>query len=230
MLNSRNSKNSSAILEFASCITDSNDSHLELLDSTLLQTLEKPIDSLQSQLFSTNSCEFLPKLYGIWKSIDEIDFDKLPNAFVLKTNHDCGGVVIVPNKQAFLSNTKLFNESMQKLKEHLATNYYELYKEWHYKDIEARVFGEELLGANLENQTQDSRQNQNIENDGFQASKANMVQYKVPNDYKFHCFSRFVMANSHKEIDRKIYIQVDTERFSNHSRTIFDDKSGENAL
>lgn len=27
-----------------------------------------------------------------------------------------------------------------------------------------------------------------IENDGFQASKANMVQYKVPNDYKFHCF------------------------------------------
>ena len=63
-----------------------------------------------------------------------------------------------------------------------------------------------------------------IENDGFQASKANMVQYKVPNDYKFHCFSRFVMANSHKEIDRKIYIQVDTERFNNHSRTIFDDK------
>ena len=51
----------------------------------------------------------------------------------------------MPNKQAFLSNTKLFNESMQKLKEHLATNYYELYKEWHYKDIEARVFGEELL-------------------------------------------------------------------------------------
>ena len=34
---------------------------------------------------------------------------------------------------------------MQKLKGHLQTNYYELYKEWHYKDIEARVFGEELL-------------------------------------------------------------------------------------
>ena len=77
---------------------------------------------------------------------------------------------------------------MQKLKEHLATNYYELYKEWHYRDIEARVFGEELLGANLENQTQDSGQNQSIENDGFQAlTKQN---YTSPQDYRFFTFDK----------------------------------------
>ena len=102
---------------------------------------------------------------------------------------------------------------MQKLKGHLQTNYYELYKEWHYKDIEARVFGEELLGANLTNLAQNPNQNLSIENDNFHA-----LAYKAPDDYKFHCFGK---ADS-----KKIYIQVDTERFSNHSRTIFNDKWG----
>lgn len=115
------------------------------IDSILLQILQQPIDSLLSQLFDTNTCEFLPKLYGIWKSVDDIDFDKLPNSFVLKTNHDCGGVVLVPNKQDFLANKQLFSDSMQKLRKHLARNYYEFVKEYHYKDIEPRVFAEELL-------------------------------------------------------------------------------------
>ena len=38
----------------------------------------------------------------------------------------------------------------------------------------------------------------------------------MPDDYKFHCFG--------KAISKKIYIQVDTERFTSHSRTIFNDK------
>ena len=113
--------------------------------ATTLKILQQPIDSLSSQLFDTNTCEFLPKLYGIWKSVDDIDFDKLPNSFVLKTNHDCGGVVLVPNKQDFLANKQLFSDSMQKLRKHLARNYYEFVKEYHYKDIEPRVFAEELL-------------------------------------------------------------------------------------
>ena len=130
------------------------------IDSNLLNTLQKPIDLLESQLFATNTCEFLPKLYGIWDSVDDIDFDKLPNSFVLKTNHDCGGVVLVPNKQDFLANKQFFNESMQKLREHLTRNYYEFVKEYHYKDIEPRVFAEELL-------LQDNAD---------------------PTTYKFHCF------------------------------------------
>ncbi|ETD24945.1 ATP-grasp fold amidoligase family protein [Helicobacter macacae] len=122
---------------------DSNSSNS--IDSNTLQTLQQPIDSLSSKLFDTNACEFLPKLYGIWKSVDDIDFDKLPNSFVLKTNHDCGGVVLVPNKQDFLANKDNFNKEMQKLRKHLARNYYEFVKEYHYKDIEPRVFAEELL-------------------------------------------------------------------------------------
>lgn len=43
----------------------------------------------------------LVKLYGRWDSADDIDFDKLPNSFVIKTNNGCGDVVLVNDKSAF---------------------------------------------------------------------------------------------------------------------------------
>ena len=110
-------------------------------DSLLFQ----PIDTLTQELFNTNSCPYLPKLYGIYKSVNEIDFSKLPQSFVLKTNHDCGGVVLVKDKVAFLKDSKSFSESMDKLTQHLNTNFYTTYREWHYKDIEPRIFVEEML-------------------------------------------------------------------------------------
>lgn len=175
------------------------------------------MDTLKNKLFETNSCEFLPKLYGVWKSVDEIDFDSLPNAFVLKTNHDCGGVVIVPDKKTLLNDTQAYQKAMQKLKEHLQTNYYELYREWHYKDIEARVFAEELLGADLnsqdtkQKQEQNSNQNSSIENDDFQGKIAT-ESYKVPDDYKIN------QCHSHT-----LFVEVDSNRFSSHTRAMFDE-------
>ena len=43
--------------------------------------------------------EFLPKLYGIWETTDEIDFDKFPSSFALKTNHGCGHHYICKDKR-----------------------------------------------------------------------------------------------------------------------------------
>ena len=45
--------------------------------------------------------EYVVKNYGVWNSFDEIDFDALPNQFVLKTTHDQGGVVICKDKPNF---------------------------------------------------------------------------------------------------------------------------------
>ena len=45
--------------------------------------------------------EYLIPLLGVWDSFDEIDFDELPNQFVLKTNHDSGTVVICKDKKTF---------------------------------------------------------------------------------------------------------------------------------
>ena len=45
--------------------------------------------------------QHLPKIYGVWESINEIDFKNLPDAFALKTNHGCGNHYICKNKNDF---------------------------------------------------------------------------------------------------------------------------------
>ena len=145
----------------------------------------KPINEIISLLFATNRCEYLPKLYGIWDDVDKIDFDLLPESFALKTNHDGGGIVLVRNKQEFLNDKQKFNQAMKKLQKHLKTNFYTLYREYHYKDIEPKVFAEELL------------------------SESNQM-FVALNDYKIHTFSK------------DIFCQVDIDRFTNHTRAIFD--------
>lgn len=42
--------------------------------------------------------DYLPKLYGHWERAEEINFDAMPEKFVLKCNHDCGSAVIVDKK------------------------------------------------------------------------------------------------------------------------------------
>lgn len=42
--------------------------------------------------------DILVPLYGVWKNPEDIDFESLPESFVLKTNHACGTVVLVEDK------------------------------------------------------------------------------------------------------------------------------------
>lgn len=91
----------------------------------------------------------VPVLGGPWKSFDEIDFDSLPEQFVLKTTHDCGGVLICKNKmQLDISAARAFIEK------HLDSNYYLNCREWPYKDIEPRIFAEKYL-SDLEDDLRD---------------------------------------------------------------------------
>lgn len=86
-------------------------------------------------------CEYVvPTLAGPWSSPEEIDFDALPDQFVLKTTHDCGGVVICKDKNTFdRQAAKSF------LWKHLRENYYLTCREWPYKDVKPRIFAEEYL-------------------------------------------------------------------------------------
>lgn len=84
--------------------------------------------------------EYVVKNYGVWDSFEEIDFETLPNKFVLKTTHDQGGVVICRNKNAFD-----FKAAKTKLNKHLERNLYYLLREWPYKDLKPRIIAEELL-------------------------------------------------------------------------------------
>jgi len=88
--------------------------------------------------------EYIVPTLGVWDSFDEIDFDSLPEQFVLKCNHDCGGVVLVPDKLK-LDKT----EARNKLTASLNRNYFWGGREWAYKDIKPRIFAEKYLGGNI---------------------------------------------------------------------------------
>lgn len=76
--------------------------------------------------------EYVIPLIGVWNNADEIDFDALPEQFVLKCTHDSGSVVVCRNK-ADLD----IDEVRKKLNERLKLNYYYSYREWPYKKTEA---------------------------------------------------------------------------------------------
>lgn len=84
--------------------------------------------------------EYIIPTIGVWDSFDEIDFDKLPNKFVLKCTHDSGGLVIVKDKNSLDidSARKTINSSLSK-------NYFYSGREWPYKDVKPRIIAEEYM-------------------------------------------------------------------------------------
>ncbi|MBR6831854.1 MAG: hypothetical protein IKM81_00420 [Fibrobacter sp.] len=84
--------------------------------------------------------EYLIPLLGVWKHVDDIDFDKLPNQFVLKCTHDSGSSIICKNKEKFD-----IVEAKQKLANALKVNYYTLSREWPYKNVKPQIIAEKYL-------------------------------------------------------------------------------------
>lgn len=84
--------------------------------------------------------EYLIKLLGVYERAEDIEYDKLPNKFVLKCNHDSGSVIICKDKLTF--NKK---EANKKLNFFLKRNFYYMTREWHYKNIKPLIICEEYL-------------------------------------------------------------------------------------
>ena len=84
--------------------------------------------------------EFVIPTYGVWDLFDDIDFDSLPNQFVLKCTHDSGGVVICKDKSSLnLSAAK------KKLESSLKRNYFWAGREWPYKSVRPRIIAEKYM-------------------------------------------------------------------------------------
>ena len=84
--------------------------------------------------------EYVVPTFGKWDNVDDINFDSLPNSFVLKVNHDSGGVVICKDKKEFD-----IKAAKKKLKKCLKNNGYWYGREWPYKNIIPCIFAEEYL-------------------------------------------------------------------------------------
>ena len=84
--------------------------------------------------------EYVVPLLGVWKSFDEIDFDSLPNQFVLKCTHDSGSFCICKDKNIFD-----INLARKRINKGLRRNYYLTCREWPYKHCKPMIIAEKFL-------------------------------------------------------------------------------------
>lgn len=92
--------------------------------------------------------EYVIPTYGVWDDPDKIDFDSLPEQFVLKCNHNSGeGMYICRNKAEM--NVKKVKRGLRKA---LKENYYFKSREWQYKDIPRKIIAEKLMQDEVQNE------------------------------------------------------------------------------
>ena len=84
--------------------------------------------------------ELLTKIYGTWQDANNIDYDSLPNKFVLKCNHDSGSYHIIDKSKGF--NKELINKD---LNEHMKIKYGYERGEMYYNSIKPCIVAEEFL-------------------------------------------------------------------------------------
>lgn len=84
--------------------------------------------------------KYLIPMIARYDSADEIDWDRLPDRFVLKCTHGSGSNIICADK------SKLdISDSRRKLDRWMSMNWFNTSREWPYKNIEPRIIVEEYL-------------------------------------------------------------------------------------
>ena len=84
--------------------------------------------------------EYVIPVLGVWERVEDIDFDALPNQFVLKTTHDSGGIVVCKDKD-----TLKIPAAKRRLRYFLKRNYYNHNREWPYKHVPHRIIAESYM-------------------------------------------------------------------------------------
>lgn len=106
--------------------------------------------------------EYIIPTLGVWSTPEEIEWDKLPNQFVLKTTHGGGscGVVVCPDK------SKLNREdAVAKLRDSMNSDIYTILREWPYKNVKKQIIAEKFMAPRI-------------------SAASNDLE-----DYKFFCFN-----------------------------------------
>lgn len=84
--------------------------------------------------------EYIIPTLGVWDTPEEINWDELPNQFVLKTTHDSGTVIVCKDK-----NEIDFKIVKKRLKKSLKKNYFYHGREWPYKNVKRRIIAEQYM-------------------------------------------------------------------------------------
>lgn len=89
--------------------------------------------------------KYIVPTLGVWEKPEDIDFEKLPDQFVLKVTHDSGGISICRDKATFDK-----KKAITKLSKALNRSYFYQNREWPYKHVERKIIAEKYLGENLQ--------------------------------------------------------------------------------
>lgn len=84
--------------------------------------------------------EYIIPTLGVYDRFDDIDFDELPNQFVMKCTHDSGGLVICRDKKELN-----IEGARKKINNSLRTKYYRKGREWPYKNVKPRIIIEKYM-------------------------------------------------------------------------------------
>lgn len=87
--------------------------------------------------------KYLIPLLGVWDKFEQINFNVLPEQFVLKCNHDSGGLVICKNKKDFNK-----EEARKKIERSLKSNFFWIGREYQYKNIVPKIICEKFISEN----------------------------------------------------------------------------------
>lgn len=113
---------------------------LKFNDRTPLHSLVSDKYAVRKYIEQEIGEKYLVPLINQWETEEDIDFNTLPEQYVLKCNHDSGGLVICRD------NIKLDQkQAVKKLKKSLSRKFYYIGREWQYRNIKPMIICEELL-------------------------------------------------------------------------------------
>lgn len=114
---------------------------LKLYDRKSLYTTLVDKYEVKKYVASIIGEEYIIPTIGVWDDPDEIDFEKLPNQFVLKCNHNSGlGMCICKDK-----NKLDYSKVRKELRKGLNQDYYLTGREWPYKNVKRKIIAEKFM-------------------------------------------------------------------------------------
>lgn len=176
---------------------------------------------------------YLPKLYGVWSDVDQINFDDLPNSYALKTNHGCGSHCLCRDKQHFdVANAKLLISKVLKSKYSILEPHYRLIKPLCYAEeyiSDDRGGGQPLdykfmcsngqikcvlICSERDNGTKLSVYDLNwIELDWIRPFKKSALKFSKPNDFETMKLIALKIAKNFKQVRVDLYSLEDGRIF-----------------
>lgn len=106
------------------------------------EEMPRMVDKAEAKKFIADrvGAEYVNPSIGLWNKAEDVDFNALPERFVLKTTHDCGGLVICRDKSE-LDRRK----AVETLSQALRRTYWRQNREWPYSGVRPRVLAEPYL-------------------------------------------------------------------------------------